>query len=277
MCEDLHGERKRRGEARRGEARKLQKFRDLTCEMDPEQQLDMALDDVVDQSKAVGYGAPMGDDGTQRQVETITVGKRCYVGNLSWRTSWQDLKDHFRQVGNVVFAEVMMEPGSERRSKGCGIVEFETPEEAARAIVELHDSVLEGRKIMVREDREDYELKRRGQGGGFREPRQPRQPRGGYGQGPAVPLGQGKRIFVSNLAWETSWQDLKDHFKQSGNVVYADVMKSGERSKGCGIVEFDTAEEATQAIQDLNESVLHDRNILVREDREEGRGRGGRY
>ena len=117
VCEDLHGERKRRGEARRGEARKLKKFRDLTCEMDPEQQLDMALDDVVDQSKAVGYGAPMGDDGTQRQVETITVGKRCYVGNLSWRTSWQDLKDHFRQVGNVVFAEVMMEPGSERRSK----------------------------------------------------------------------------------------------------------------------------------------------------------------
>jgi len=261
--------------------------------MDPEQQLDMALDDVVDQSKAVGYGQPVGapvggdvdDSVAQRQVETITVGKRCYVGNLSWRTSWQDLKDHFRQVGNVVFAEVMMEPGSERRSKGCGIVEFETPEEAARAIVELHDSVLEGRKIMVREDREDYELKRsRGQpvGGYNRPPREHRAPRhhggggymGGNMGGPVVP---GKRIFVSNLAWETSWQDLKDHFKQSGNVVYADVMKSGERSKGCGIVEFDSPEEAAQAIQDLNESVLHERNILVREDREEGRSRGGRY
>ncbi|QDZ24587.1 RNA-binding domain-containing protein [Chloropicon primus] len=256
--------------------------------MDPEQQLDMALDDVVDQSKAVGYGAPGGMEAGAEghgQVETITVGKRCYVGNLSWRTSWQDLKDHFRQVGNVVFAEVMMEPGSERRSKGCGIVEFETPEEAARAIVELHDSVLEGRKIMVREDREDYELKRRGQGGGGggggygqRPPREPRQPRHYGGGGGGMGGGQGKRIFVSNLAWETSWQDLKDHFKQSGNVVYADVMKSGERSKGCGIVEFDTAEEASQAIADLNESVLHDRNILVREDREEGRGgRGGRY
>lgn len=242
----------------------------MTNAMDPEQQLDMALDDVVDQSK---------DQGGKRQVETITVGKRCYVGNLSWRTSWQDLKDHFRQVGNVVFAEVMMEPGSERRSKGCGIVEFETPEEAARAIIELHDSVLEGRKIMVREDREDYELKRRQGGGGFR-PRGAHQ--GGFGGGHGGHGGPGgrtgKRVFVSNLAWETSWQDLKDHFKQSGNVVYADVMKSGERSKGCGIVEFDTAEEAAQAISDLNETILHDRNILVREDREEGRGgRGGRY
>mmetsp|Transcript_6903 Transcript_6903/g.23760 ORF Transcript_6903/g.23760 Transcript_6903/m.23760 type:complete len:132 (+) Transcript_6903:293-688(+) len=131
--------------------------------MDPEQQLDMALDDVVDQSKAVGYGAPMGDDGTQRQVETITVGKRCYVGNLSWRTSWQDLKDHFRQVGNVVFAEVMMEPGSERRSKGCGIVEFDTAEEATQAIQDLNESVLHDRNILVREDREEG----RGRGGRY--------------------------------------------------------------------------------------------------------------
>jgi RNA recognition motif-containing protein len=253
--------------------------------MNPEQQLDMALDDVVEQGQGQGQMDPKGPEG---EVETITVGKRCYVGNLSWRTSWQDLKDHFRQVGNVVFAEVMMEPGNERRSKGCGIVEFETPEEAARAIIELHDSVLEGRKIMVREDREDYELKRRGGGNTFRHGRgggrhgapggERGPPHGGHGGAPGggVPGGSGKRVFVSNLAWETSWQDLKDHFKQSGNVVYADVMKSGERSKGCGIVEFDTPEEAAQAIADLNETVLQDRAILVREDREEGRG-GRRY
>ena len=198
------------------------------------------------------------------------MGKRCYVGNLSWRTSWQDLKDHFRQVGNVVYAEVMMEPGNERRSKGCGIVEFETPDEAARAILELHDSILEGRKILVREDREDYELKRRG-------PRPPRPPRHhaphGASQGAAVAPGTGKRIFVSNLAWETSWQDLKDHFKQAGNVVYADVLRDGDRSKGCGIVEFSSPEEATGAISNLNETELHGRRVIVREDREEGKFR----
>merc|ERR1712087_329858 len=124
---------------------------------------------------------------------------------------------------------------------------------------------------MVREDREDYELKRRG--GNFGRQSRGRGPPGGHGPPGGV---TGKRVFVSNLAWETSWQDLKDHFKQSGNVVYADVMKSGERSKGCGIVEFDTPEEASQAIADLNESILQDRAILVREDREEGRG-GRRY
>jgi len=35
------------------------------------------------------------------------TGKRCFVGNLAWRTSWQDLKDKFREVGTVVYANVM--------------------------------------------------------------------------------------------------------------------------------------------------------------------------
>jgi RNA recognition motif-containing protein len=40
------------------------------------------------------------------------------------------------------------------RSKGCGIVEFATPDEAQRAITELNDTELMGRMVFVREDRE---------------------------------------------------------------------------------------------------------------------------
>jgi hypothetical protein len=39
--------------------------------------------------------------------ETVRIGKRCYVGNLAWKTSWQDLKDKFRECGSVVYANVM--------------------------------------------------------------------------------------------------------------------------------------------------------------------------
>ena len=39
--------------------------------------------------------------------EKLVIGKRCYVGNLAWRTSWQDLKDEFRKCGHVVYANVM--------------------------------------------------------------------------------------------------------------------------------------------------------------------------
>lgn len=51
------------------------------------------------------------------------------------------------QVGNVRYAEVLLEPSG--RSKGCGIVEFEDANEAAAAIRELNDSELDGRQIYV--------------------------------------------------------------------------------------------------------------------------------
>ena len=174
----------------------------------------------------------------------------------------------------MVHADVM-------QGKGCGIVEFERPEEAAAAIRQLHDTELDGRLVFVREDREDFELKgKRERGGGF-QPRGPApQPQpfgvgfgGGFG-GPQVPGGGlmiGRRVFVNNLSWECTWQDLKDHFGQVGTVLYADVLVDDRtnRSKGCGIVEFDRPEEALNAITTLSNTELKGRPITVREDRED--------
>lgn len=43
------------------------------------------------------------------EEEAFPQGRRCYVGNLAWRTSWQDLKDHFKPCGTVVYANVMQD------------------------------------------------------------------------------------------------------------------------------------------------------------------------
>ncbi|EKX52788.1 hypothetical protein GUITHDRAFT_64943, partial [Guillardia theta CCMP2712] len=80
-------------------------------------------------------------------------GRRVYVGNLSWDCQWQDLKDHMRAAGEVRYADIMY--GPDGRSKGCALVEYNTVEEAQKAITELHDSDLMGRLIFVREDREN--------------------------------------------------------------------------------------------------------------------------
>jgi RNA recognition motif-containing protein len=45
--------------------------------------------------------------------ETVRIGRRTYVGNLAWKTSWQDLKDKFRECGNVVYANVMKDDAGE--------------------------------------------------------------------------------------------------------------------------------------------------------------------
>jgi len=57
-----------------------------------------------------------------------------------------------RSVGEVVRVDVLT--GPDGRSKGCGLVEFSTVEEAQRAIAELNDTELMSRMIFVREDRD---------------------------------------------------------------------------------------------------------------------------
>jgi hypothetical protein len=77
-----------------------------------------------------------------------------------------------------------------------------------------------------------------------------------------------KRVFVGNLAWSTNQQGLKDHFSQCGEIAQADVFteRSG-RSRGCGIVEFTSAEMAKNAMIAMNNTELDGRMIFVREDR----------
>jgi len=191
-------------------------------------------------------GFASGDDAQSR---------RCYVGNLSWEVAWQDLKDHMREAGDVVFAEVMME--GDGRSKGCGIVEYSTPEEAQEAIAVLTDTELKGRMIFVREDRESGG----GGGGGGRD--------GGSNKASAS-------VYVGNLAFETSWQDLKDHMRAAGNVDQANILSNEDgRSKGCAIVQYQRPQDAQRAIRELQNSELDGRPLFVREDREQGNSGGG--
>ena len=78
---------------------------------------------------------------------------RVYVGNLAFSVGWQDLKDFFRNaLGSVGRVELIAHPSG--RSKGCAVVEFDSCEEAGRAINELNNAEIHGRKIFIREDRE---------------------------------------------------------------------------------------------------------------------------
>ena len=71
-----------------------------------------------------------------------------------------------------------------------------------------------------REDREDFDLKAAEGSTGKRG-----RPEGaGAGGGGGGGGGGGKRVFANNLAEETTWQALKDYFKQAGPVAHADVL-----------------------------------------------------
>ena len=94
---------------------------------------------------------------------------KLYVGNLSFKTTGDSLRDLFSQAGTVESASII-EDRETGRSRGFGFVEMATPEEAAAAIERFNGKEIDGRALTVNEAKPKTD---RGGGGG----------RGGYGGG----------------------------------------------------------------------------------------------
>ncbi|MFI5240856.1 MAG: RNA recognition motif domain-containing protein [Microgenomates group bacterium] len=77
------------------------------------------------------------------------------------------------------------------------------------------------------------------------------------------------KLFVGNLAWEVTSDDLRSLFAGAGNVVDAVVLmdKMTGRSRGFGFVEFASADEAKAAVEKFNGADLKGRKINVNEAR----------
>jgi RNA recognition motif-containing protein len=86
-----------------------------------------------------------------------------------------------------------------------------------------------------------------------------------------------KNIYVGNLAWSVTSDDLLELFSQFGTVKSAQVIADREtgRSRGFGFVEMENDEEAQKAIEALNGSTHQDRPLTVNIAREREERRGG--
>ena len=88
-------------------------------------------------------------------------------------------------------------------------------------------------------------------------------------------------IYVGNLSWSMTDEDLNTLFSEYGTVTSAKILKEKNtgRSKGFGFVEMEDDEAAKTAIATLNESEVQGRKLIVNESqpRPEGSGykRGG--
>ena len=200
-------------------------------------------------------------------------------------------KQFMCSAGDVKSAQVIRYPDG--RSKGWGLVEFVDASGAAEAIANFNDVDLMGRKIFIREDREQGEGEGGGGGGlpppggngskpakgagGGRGSKSSKSGRGRGGGGgsrarpplaePADETASGLALFVGNLPWSTTSQALKEVFSEY-NVKTAEVKAGYDgRSRGYGIVTFETEEDATAALS-LGGYNLDGREMLVRFDRQ---------
>ncbi|KAJ3445857.1 RNA-binding protein [Anaeramoeba flamelloides] len=180
------------------------------------------------------------DEEEEEEGVDITT-NRIYISNLDYSVSWQDLKDYMRKAGEVHFAKILT--NYDGYSKGCGIVEFETIEDAKNAYKELNETEFQGRTIYIREDREDFKYK-----------------------GNRTSHKKGRQIHVDNLPFSMNWRELKDHFAEAGDIERADMLMSRGKPKGAGTILFSTKEEAQKAIQSFNETKFAGRTINVKMD-----------
>jgi RNA recognition motif-containing protein len=91
------------------------------------------------------------------------VGKKLYVGNLTYSVTHSNLEEWFSRYGTVQSAQVITERET-GRSKGFGFVEMDTDAQAQAAIQGLNDQEHDGRRLTVNEAKP---RESRGGGGGY--------------------------------------------------------------------------------------------------------------
>ncbi|MDD2870709.1 MAG: RNA-binding protein [Candidatus Gracilibacteria bacterium] len=76
---------------------------------------------------------------------------------------------------------------------------------------------------------------------------------------------QTNKLFIGGLSWGLDWQEVKDVFKEYGEVTFVKVIKDRDtgRSKGFGFVEFSTVEDAVKAKEAMDGAEVDGRTIKV--------------
>jgi len=108
------------------------------------------------------------------------------VLSIPWKTTEEELKQHFSKFGNIVFANIKKDPET-GNSRGFGFIRFENYESQKKAMEEATHEI-DGRAVVLR-------LTKKGENGQFR------------------------KVFVGRLSTELTRSDLMDYFSQFGTIT----------------------------------------------------------
>ncbi|CDO92935.1 unnamed protein product [Kluyveromyces dobzhanskii CBS 2104] len=158
-----------------------------------------------------------------------------FIGNLTYNTTPEDLKEYFGKIGEVRRADIITSRGHHR---GMGTVEFNNSTDVDTAIRDCDGALLNERPIFVRQDNPPpAEIARSGNNNGPPPP-------------PKRAHDEGFEVFVAQLPFSVNWQELKDMFKPCGDVLHADVVTDRDgKSRGFGTVYMSTREQQNEAIR----------------------------
>ncbi|KAK6013986.1 hypothetical protein OSTOST_20670 [Ostertagia ostertagi] len=197
---------------------------------------------------------------------------RIYVGNLPPDCRERDIEDIFSKYGKIRFVDI-----KGGRGPLYAFIDFEDPRDAEDAVRGRDGYDFDGSRIRVEFTRG---VGPRGPGGRPLNGGSGRGGYGGYGGDFGSSRGRGgppnrrsnHRVIVEGLPPTGSWQDLKDHMREAGEVCYADVARDGT-----GVVEFIRFDDMKYAVRKLDDTKFRSHEgetayIRVREDTTAGGG-----
>ncbi|KAM7263607.1 hypothetical protein ACFE04_001290 [Oxalis oulophora] len=173
-----------------------------------------------------------------------------YVKNLAEATTDEDFKKIFAEFGDITSSVIMRD--GEGKSKGFGFVNFESPDDAARAVESLNGKTFDDKEWYVgkaqKKSEREMELK-----GKFEQNLKE-----------MVDKFEGLNLYVKNLDDSLTDDKLKELFSEFGTVVSCKVMRDPSGvSRGSGFVAFSTAEEASRALTEMNGKMIGSKPLYV--------------
>mmetsp|Transcript_10258 Transcript_10258/g.14331 ORF Transcript_10258/g.14331 Transcript_10258/m.14331 type:complete len:391 (-) Transcript_10258:197-1369(-) len=183
---------------------------------------------------------------TRNRVE----GTKLYVGNLSFDTSADTLREFFGQYGNIIDVYIPFDQ-ARGMSRGYAFVTL-GKEDAEKAIDDANGQELEGRSLTVNES-----LPR-----GQKAPRKPRV--------------EGTKLYVGNLSFDTAEEDLRYLFEEFGDIIDCYMPKDRDTGRARGFAFVTMEHDAAMRAADETDGCEMDGRILrVNEAQPKGSSNGG--
>lgn len=190
-----------------------------------------------------------------RKQERETTADRAkfnnvFVKNLSETTTDDELKQIFGEFGTITSAVVMRD--GDGKSKCFGFVNFESTDDAARAVEALNGKKMDEKEWYVgkaqKKSEREHELKQKFE----------------QSMKEAADKYQGANLYVKNLDDSIVDDKLKELFSSFGTITSCKVMRDPNGiSRGSGFVAFSTPEEASRALSEMNGKMVVSKPLYV--------------
>ncbi|XP_071058991.1 nucleolin isoform X2 [Pseudochaenichthys georgianus] len=176
--------------------------------------------------------------------------KTLFVKNLPFSATIEDLKEVFEAA-----VDVRLPPGQNGSNRGIAYIEFKSEAEAEKMLEEAQGADVQGRSIMV-----DYVGDKSQKGASM--------------AGAAASGAASKTLVVNNLSFNATEEALQATFDKAVSIR---IPQRDGRPKGFAFVEFETTEEAKDALENLNNTDIDGRSIRLEysQNRDGGRGNAG--